>query len=207
VGKKAFDLHRPAARRSDACAMVVVAVLFRRWPVRRGQLTHARVCDSSSRDRGKAKGGEESEGQDMSCSCSSAGACQCTRSEPSRAQTEDDAQFEQALLNRTREIVTWWRTQNETVQAAHWFSPMVNETMELAGWRRRAVGGAAWGGGVSVTVGGSGGGMYGGGGGFTGVNVRYGGGGGGRWGGRGGCGCIGQLGCGCAGRSRCHRWR
>merc|ERR1712203_474211 len=83
----------------------------------------------------------------------------------------------------------------------------VNETMELAGWRRRAVGGAAWGGGVSVTVGGSGGGMYGGGAGFSGVNVRYGGGGGGRWGGRGGCGCIGVLGCGCAGRSRCHRWR
>merc|ERR1712203_88037 len=95
---------------------------------------------------------EYSEGQDVSCTCSPAGACQCTRSEPSRAQTEEDAQFEQALLNRTREIVTWWQAQNETVQAAHWFSPMVNETMELAGWRRHAAGGAAWGGGVSVTV-------------------------------------------------------
>merc|ERR1712203_584845 len=165
---------------------------------------------------------EDSEGQDVRCNCSPAGACQCTRSEPSRAQTEEDAQFEQALLNRTREIVTWWQALNETVQAAHWFSPMVNETMELAGWRRHAAGGAAWGGGVSVTIAGSYGGhasyggyagrgaMYGGGGSVGDVAVRVGGGGGGRWGGggaRGGCGCIGALGCGCAGRSRCHRRR
>merc|ERR1719291_1406510 len=94
--------------------------------------------------------------------------------------------------------------------------------MELAGWRRHSAGGAAWGGGVSVTIAGSYGGhasyggyagrgaMYGGGGSVGGVTVRVGGGGGGRWGGggaRGGCGCIGALGCGCAGRSRCHRRR
>merc|ERR1719226_227029 len=46
--------------------MVVGAVLFRRWPVRRGQLTHARVCDSSW-DRGTGKGwrGERRAGHEL----------------------------------------------------------------------------------------------------------------------------------------------
>ena len=115
----------------------------------------------------------------IGCSCAAGGACRCSHSQSSGPRSEEVEQLEQAVLNRTKQLNTWWQAQNETVRLTPWNGPMLNQSTAL--WWG---GGGGWGGG-GWGHGGWGGGGFGGG-------CRRG----------GGCGCL-VLGCGCVGHSGC----
>jgi len=139
----------------------------------------------------------------IGCSCAAEDACQCSHTEPSHAQTETGQMEQQALLERTKQVVAWWQAQDEATRAMPWWSTVQNETTtELwvaAHGSRTAV--AHTGGATAVH--------------HSGATVVHGGtavvhggtavvhGGAAACGHSASCGCIGHAGCGCAARAGC----
>merc|ERR1719428_1980450 len=62
----------------------------------------------------QAESAAAGEGQVIGCSCGPEGVCQCNRGEPSGAESEEDAELEEAVLQRTASLNAWWHLQNET---------------------------------------------------------------------------------------------
>merc|ERR1719401_809703 len=104
---------------------------------------------------------------EVECMCEVAtGECACTRADPARSLTAEDAETERTLTARAKALSAWWAAQAATTRLTReWSGPMVPQTAETEavlpsldettalwrrGWRRGGCGrssacGCAWG--------------------------------------------------------------